>query len=73
MRMHAGLHQQDWDALDVSEPIPLHWPVPKNKQVRLAFYFESEIPSEVFLYGIAGLNAVPLQFVYNVLRCIISK
>ena len=71
--MHAGLHHQDGDAFDVSEPIPLHWPVPKDKQVRLALHFESEIPSEVFLSGVTGLNTVPLQFVYNVLRRIISE
>ncbi len=73
MRMHAGLYQQDRDTLDVSEPIAFYRAEAKDKQVRPAFHFESEIPAEVLLYRIAGLDAVPLQFVHNVLGRIVSK
>ena len=46
---------------------------PMTNRCALPSDFESEIPSEIFLCGVTGLNAVPLQFVYNVLRRIISE
>ena len=46
---------------------------PRTNRCALPFHFESEIPAEVLLYRIAGLDAVPLQFVHNVLRRIVSE
>src|SRR4051794_24564011 len=71
--MRLRFEEQHRNAFDIPQPVPLHWPVANDKQVRVPSDLKPKIPAEILLFRFAGCDALLSQLKDQMLRNVIAE